>query len=471
MVDATGLGAFDLPVSVFGFTSHSTNAVISDNMSIVESLLVDGKSLTLDGNVTIPGIVPVVNPILGFPPPGTPLQDWRGTNAPTLLFLTNHGIFSIANEAHFGDDRAAPYSAFVNTGTVSAASINLNSAYFENRGTLSTAGQLLMQFGSGLLQNGGSTSGGDSQFLAGSLKFSQYQMIVNGGLYLRATNALYDAGGASGNVFTMHNGFNLQSKPPTGDLLGTTFQTIAPAVPSVEIDHTWAGLDRGVSAAGYSNNTALGELAVSSQSVDPFFYFSGTGAQNGLYVDLLDLSALGTNYLNQMAIDPSLTIYYAAATLGFIPPKTNGVPQQPEEYLDGQFGGHLRWVRDFAGPNSSVAVISNGVSILVNRALRNSLIIDSDGDGIANGADFYPFNSTPIAKLAVAQPPPTAHLSWNAIAHKVYWVQAATNTISPNWQTIMYYTNNASTNGPVTVQFPLPPGSLRQYYRVGTTMP
>src|SRR6185436_7205368 len=37
MVDAIGLGAFALPVSVFGFTSHSTNAVISDNMSVVES--------------------------------------------------------------------------------------------------------------------------------------------------------------------------------------------------------------------------------------------------------------------------------------------------------------------------------------------------------------------------------------------------------------------------------------------------
>ena len=471
MVDATALGAFDLPVSVFGFTTHSTNLVISDKMSIVESLLIDGQSLTIDGNLTIPGIVPVVNPFQGFPPPGAPLENWISTNAPKLLFLTNHGTFSIANEAHFGDDRATPYSAFVNTGTVSAASITLNSTYFENRGSMVTAGELFMQFASGRLENGSSASGGDSQFLADSLKFNQYQMTVNGGLYLRATNALYDAGGGSGNVFTMLNGFNLQSKPPAGDLLGTSFQSAAPDVPSVSIDHTWAGEDRGASVAGYANNTALGTLVLSSRSADPFFYFSGTGAQNGLYVDLLDLSALGNNYLNQVAIDPSLVIYYAAARLGFTPPQTNGVPQQPEEYLDGQFNGHLRWVRDFAGPNSSVAVISNGVSILVNRALRNSLIIDSDGDGIANGADFYPFDTRPVAKLAVTQPPLTAVVSWNAIAHKVYWVQATTNTSSPNWQTVKYYTNNASTNGTVTVQIPVSPGSPRQFYRVGTTLP
>ena len=116
-----------------------------------------------------------------------------------------------------------------------------------------------------------------------------------------------------------------------------------------------------------------------------------------------------------------------------------------------------------------MAVISNGVSILVNRALRNSLIIDSDGDGIANGADFYPFDTRPVAKLSVAQPPLTAVLSWNAIAHKVYSVQATTNLIPQNWQTLMYYTNSASTNAPVTVQIPVPPGSLRQFYRVRTT--
>ena len=148
------------------------------------------------------------------------------------------------------------------------------------------------------------------------------------------------------------------------------------------------------------------------------------------------------------------------------------------ESLDGQFadslapGGRLHWVRTFAGPNSSVAVISNGVSILVNRALRDSLIIDSDGDGIPNGLDPFPFNTPPmITKLALTrQPQLTAVLSWNAMTNKVYQVQATTNCNSPSsWQTIMYYTNSASTNGPITVQIPVPLGCLQQFYRVGTT--
>ena len=470
MVDATGLGVFDLPVTVHGFTTHSTNVVIGDNVSVAESLLIDGKSLTLNGNLTIPGVVPVVNPIIGFPPPGEPLRDWTFANAPNLLYFTNHGYFFIFNDAHFGDDRPKAYSTFVNTGTVDGWSVQVKSDYLQNNGTLLSLSSLILQCASGKLEGGGSTSGGDSQFLAGSLKFNNYQLTVNGGLYLRVTNALYDAGGGSGNAFIVQNGFNLQSQPPTGDLLGTSFESAAPAVPSVSMDHTWAGADRGAQASGFANNTALGKLVLSSQSPDPFFYFSGTGAQNGLYADLLDLTALGTNYQNWIAIDPSLVIYFAAANLGLTPPQTNGVPQQAEEYLDGKFNGHLRWVRDFAGPNSSVAVISNGVSILVNRALRNSLIIDSDGDGIPNGQDFLPFDSALVARLAVAkQPSLTAVLSWNAIAHKVYSVQATTNFLSPNWQTVLYYTNSASANGTVTVQIPVPPGSLRQFYRVGTT--
>ena len=80
-------------------------------------------------------------------------------------------------------------------------------------------------------------------------------------------------------------------------------------------------------------------------------------------------------------------IYYAAARLNFTPPNnTNGLPQSPEEFLDGQFGGHLRWASGYAGPNSSVTVLVNGQSVQVNKALFNSHIIDSDHDGLPNSS-------------------------------------------------------------------------------------
>jgi hypothetical protein len=472
MVDASSLRA-RLPVTVFDFSTRSTNVVISDNISVGQSLLIDGKSLTLNGNLTISGNPPVVNPSIGFPPPGEPLRDWTAANAPNLLYFTNRGSFFINNDAHFGDDRPQAYARFINTGTINGWSIQTRSDFLQNNGTLAALSTLGLQCASGNFEGGRSSSGGDSQFRAGVLKFNNYQMTVNGGLYFMSTNALYDSGGSASNVFTVQNGFNLQIKPQAGDLLGTTLTTVAPNVSSITIDHTWAGADRGVSAAGYSNNVAVGKLVLSSQSPNPLFYFSGTGVQNGLYVDLLDLAALGTNYQNWIAIDPNLTIYYAAAKLGFTPPKSNNVPQpQAEEYLDGQFGGRLRWVPDFAGPNSSTPVLINGQTVMVNTALRNSLLIDSNTNGIPNFNDPYPFSASVTLTASLVgtnQPAPGAvAISWLAAPKTVYRVEFAGDTALNNWQPLLTYTNSALTNKWVSISDTNPPaGNTPRFYRVG----
>jgi len=172
----------------------------------------------------------------------------------------------------------------------------------------------------------------------------------------------------------------------------------------------------------------------------------------------------------------NITIYYAAAKLSFTPPPANGVSQEPEEYLNGMFGGHLRWVTNFAGPNSSVDVIINGQTYAVNRALRYSKIIDSNGNGIPNYYDPNPFTAPPpgsVAELMLSvamqqlagQPatnqvqsqlsspsPNVATLSWLAAPNTVYQVQYRTNLSPGGWQPLLNYTNAASTNRVVTVQ-------------------
>ena len=121
--------------------------------------------------------------------------------------------------------------------------------------------------------------------------------------------------------FSCQNGFNLWIKPQTGDLWGTTITSMAPWL-DAEVDHFWAGEDHGTNATGsyatgFTNNEALGMLVLSPQEFTapyyPLFFFSGTGVSNGLYVGTLDLSQLGANITNMLAIDPSLTIYYAHA--------------------------------------------------------------------------------------------------------------------------------------------------------------
>jgi hypothetical protein len=263
-------------------------------------------------------------------------------------------------------------------------------------------------------------------------------------------------------------------KPQTGDLLGTTLQSTAPV--NAQVDHTWAGVDRGVSAAGYSNNVAVGKLVLipgpNEAVFPPLFFFTGTGVSNAIYVDYLDLSHLA-DYANELAIDQNMMLYYAAAKLGFTPPPNSaGIAQEPEEYLDGQFGGRLRWVSSFAGPNSSVAVVSNGVSILVNSALRFSKIIDSNDNGIPNYYDPYPFNTpAPVLTVSLVQtnvPPSKAlAISWNAWPNIAYQVEFATN-LPANWQQLLKYTNNTTTNIVVTILDTNTPAKATEgLYRVG----
>ena len=454
MVDATALTTVQ-PVVVQQMVTHSTNLVVDDNLNIGEKLSIDAQRVTLNGGITLN-------------PGGS--ESWNQTVAPNVLFFTNAGYFFIYNEGHFGDDRLVPYSSFVNTntGTIDTFSLFVNSDYVQNNGALLAVNSMTLQFANAKFENGSSSSGYNTALLGNTLKFDNYSLTAGGALNFNVTGSLFDSGGEISNLFVVDHGFNLLIKPQTGDLLGTSFISQAPSFSYPT--HTWAGEDRGASPAGYANNVAMGELVLSAIGLAPYFTFSGTGAQNGLYTDLLDLSSLGANFTNELQIDPNLTIYYAAATLGATPPPSNGVPQLPEEYLNGQLGGRLRWVPGYAGENSSTDVIINGQTVQVNRALRNSQIIDSDGDGIANYFDATPFDSL---VLTGAMPAPQAFtVSWQALPNVAYKVEYTTNGALSNWQTLTRYTNN----GPIKVTATVwdtnsAPGSVRKFYRVSYQQP
>jgi hypothetical protein len=461
-----------VPVIVNDFLTHSTNVVVNDAMTVVQSLLIDGESFTLNGSITLSnkfyidnrGDVIIIS-----------LNDWLGTNAPNLKFFTNNGTLNIPSEGHFGDDLPKPYSTFVNNGIIDAFGQTIHSDYVEITGQHFTTASLVITAGSGKIEGGTLNSGGDVQFFANDLRFNHATIQTGARLDFSVTNSLSDAGFASGNSFSTTDGFRLLRKPVFGDLLGTTFNSIAP--PFAEVDHVWAAADRGASAAGFDNNQAIGKLILSPGQFEaqfpPLFFFEGVGGGNALYVDLLDLSQL-SDFQNEIMINPDLVIYYAAAKLSFTPPTTNGAPQLPEEYLDGQFGGHLRWVRDFAGPNSSVDVIINGLTVRVNRALRNSKIIDSDGDGVPNFFDTDPFNAGSSFALSGAMlktnlPPAKAFLiSWPAVANGIYRVEFTTNSSLGNWQLLCRCTNNAPTNRVISVwDTNISSAADRRFYRVG----
>lgn len=396
ILDASGL-TNTLPVSEYVLNLHGTQIELDDDMTVLQQLFIDGRTFTVNGAVVIPGAFPPANPINNQLFPGVPLKEWVGTNAPAVLFLTNNGTISVFGEGHFGDDRP-PYATFVNAGSLVAGGLQLRSGYFENDGVFyAYSGPMVAQAGSALLRNGFGSSASYAQITAGNLLMSNYQLASGDRLDLTVTNMLSDGGVGAGNSIQVQNGFNLMIKPQTGDLLGTTIKSSAPRALGETVSHTWSGQDRGATPAGYTNNCAVGTLALSAVSASSQFVFSGTGGAgvtNGLYVDLLDLTGLGANIgLNQIQISPNLVIYYAAvkvATNHIVFPLGAHGRMEAEEFLNGnttnQLGGHLRWVRDYAGANSSTNVLINGSSASINAALRNSKNIDTGGTGIFNSS-------------------------------------------------------------------------------------
>jgi hypothetical protein len=225
------------------------------------------------------------------------------------------------------------------------------SDYFDNSGSLSVNGGLTVKANTARLEGGQSTTW-DVTLEADTVKMSSYRMTINGQLMLRVSQSLFDAGSEAGNYINVQNGFVLPIKPATGDLLGTTIQSEAPNF--VSVSHIWAAEDRGAAVSGYQNNAALGSLVLGPVGIGtPEFFFQGAGAANALYVDFLDLGALGTNIEELLTVAPNLTIYFASVRLGFEPPTPpGGVPPTPEEYTDGLLGGRLQWVSGFAGPTA-----------------------------------------------------------------------------------------------------------------------
>ena len=367
LVDAGQLGS-TVPVTVYDFALHSTNMVIGDSLSVVESFLLDGTSFTLNGSLNFPGVSPL-EPVSGLPFVQFPIMDWVYTTAPTLRYFTNNGSLSIANTAHFGDDGPTNYLAFVNNGVITASAQTIDSSYLLINGGVneSSVGDFTVAAGTAILTNALISAQGDINITAGSLLIDPSVLSAGGALNLAVTSNLSDTGPGAGNALSCNNGFNLLTKPPTGDLWGTTITSTGWYEDVVS--HSWAGNDFGTNAEGFTNNVALGTLVLSPEQsgapLPPLFYFTGTGAHNGLYVSTLDLSQFtSTNELMQaIEVDPSLTIYYAHALVGFtLPPG-----QSPEGYLQDQFGGRLQWVKSFTAlvvtppsnpPNGKLSVSS-----------------------------------------------------------------------------------------------------------------
>lgn len=466
-----------LPVFVWDLSLRSRNVVVNDNMSVVQSFFTDAESLSINGGISFrEGYWQTPFQTAVF----VPMNDFGGTNIPNLLNFTNRGTFSVPHLANFGSDRVTPLSTFVNAGgTFSAFTLNVNSDLFRNSGQLSITGPLTVHAGDVSLENGSSVSTLTS-LTADNLRMTGYTLNARRTLRLDVPGVFTDAGTAgTANSIILSNGINVVSRPAQGDLLATTIDSRLQ--PFVETYHVWAAADLGATNLGYANNLAVGRWVLTGDPRrTPLAVFEGALSGSALYVDLLDLTTLGSGYEELMEIAPGFTIYFAAAALGFTPPDLgNGITQTPEEYLDGKFDGRLRWVSSFAGPNSSSPVLVDGVTVAMNTGLRNSKLIDSDGDGIPNFYDTTPLGGTTESPLPggglVVTPQfvaPTGggaqsvSISWTAAPNTAYEVEVSDNLLNPEWMPLKSVVNGSSAPQAMTISDPIAGSGQQRYYRI-----
>jgi len=400
---------------------HTTNLVISDVLNVFGTLYIDAQNLTLTTNAFGNGASSAEGELN--------LESsailWQ-TCLPNVRNLTNNGAITTHNQVVFGGAAPANYFSFVNHGLISDLGATVYADYFEDSNifTNGAAGSFLLQSRNTILTNGILSAGGDISITTTNLVISSLVLQAGRSLTLAATNQLTDISVTNGSVWTVGGGtgnnfLSLPVKPPTGDLLGTTITLIAPT--NKNDLNIWAATNRGVDTSGFTNNVAIGHLILDSfgaygpPSHIGSFTFKGTGVSNALYVDFLELRDAATNRDingNFSAITNlgNMVIYFARADM-------NGV--SVADKMNGKNNNSLRWVTNYAGFFSSTnfvfpAGVTNGP---FNLALAQSLSIDSDGDGVANGNDSLPFFTGNMINQSVVRSnnvSPT-YITWNTV--------------------------------------------------------
>jgi len=456
---------------------HGTNSVvISDAFSILGSLFIDTRNLTLTTNVLGAGAQSFEGE-LNLESAGL---FWSNC-VPNLRNLTNNGVIGLQNLAIFGSPQTNYYN-FINTGSVVDQGGQVWADNFNSSGIFSNGvGSFALQSTNTVLAGGMLASGGNVSIATGSLLASNLVLQAGRSLTLTATNLLTDAGVNNGNIWSVgasavggQSELSLPVKPAAGDLLGTTISTIAPTNKNVIV--TWAGKDYGVSNAGFTNNVAVGHLILDAFGTSPQngqYTFNGTGVSNAIYVDELEFRDSATNDSSYnfpaLSINTNLVIYFAQAY-------ANGVSIAEKidiaSRFSGKNGGRLLWVPSYAGQFSSTNIVfPDGSTHAVNLALLQSKDIDSDGDGIPNYYDPTPFSSFISSQVGFTQvltnvPPLSMQLSWLTIPDSANYLYYTTNLVSTNWFLLFQTNTSPYLSAPIPVSVLDPVSAQMRFYKV-----
>src|SRR5690606_13384550 len=147
------------------------------------------------------------------------------------------------------------------------------------------------------------------------------------------------------NLWDTTDGFELLTKPASGDFRGTRLNSSA--LPFSEVIHKWAGTDLGPTSQGFVNNAALGVLVLTGEPLGRFVFETIDG-NNAIYTDYLEIADWAESNVQQaIEIRPGMRIYFGDSNV-------------PAEQLDGLFDGRLRFVGGQPSAPTTTLTLSNG---------------------------------------------------------------------------------------------------------------
>ncbi|MGZ8939591.1 MAG: hypothetical protein ACXW32_10315, partial [Limisphaerales bacterium] len=465
IVDARGLQTRE-PVTVYDLKLTSTNGPSSvffnENLTVNNSVRIDARELTFaeGSSLSVP---------LGW--------GFSYTNLINVRTFTNLGSLVISEIADLRRSEFLPYDRFFNGGLISADGVDIWADEFVNTGVILTdtlikirARTLRIDSGFFDAAEGFSSVGGDIILTAETASIASLEATARGRLVLDVSQSLNDLGPDSPNSITVEGGVEMSPDRPSGSLLGTTI--VAAPRPGDLIDIIWASQDLGANAGAFQDNLALGRLVLESASFS-IFQFLPARPGSALYVDALEINGPLAESLDALTngIMLGMNVYFSDVTTT----STNGVITA--EALDRIFGPNapfnLIWVPSFVGPSSvEVALGRNGSVSRMNRSLRQSLVLDSDGDGIPNGHDLYPL--TPAepgegAELVNVQrnaSSDTISFNLSGSGSAKYVIEYTTNLFVPDWKAISGVLTSSELNGLQSFSDNIGQGTTQGYYRV-----
>lgn len=453
IVDARGLQTRE-PVTVYDLkltaTNNGASIVYNENLTVNNSLRIDARELTFGEGSSV--ILPAGG---GF----------SYTNLLNVRTFTNLGFISVSELVDLRSAEFTPFERFFNGGSISGNGVDIWADEFGNTGSIESDTLLNIRGRNLTIDSGFFDAGLDIRLTGENATIANLEAVAGARLVLDVSQTLTDRGFESPNFISTLGGVVMTPTRPAGSLLGTTI--VNGARPLDFVDFVWSADDRGESADAFENNLALGRVVLEGGR---FSVFQFVPAREGaaLYVDVLEVS--GTHAESLSALTNSLVlgmnIYYSDVV------STN--VEITAQALDRLFGPdaqfNLIWVPEFVGPSSvEITLGQNGPVSRMNRSLRQSMVLDSDEDGIPNALDQYPLTPAQPGEGSTVQLVNTSRTS-DSITFNVsgsasakFVIEYSTNLVSPNWQAVTG-TITAEELGSFTDR--IEQGAAQGYYRV-----